>query len=104
MRKPIMMFLMLACGTLHAENYLTTTAQERYFNVVRRNLEAAADVMPADKYSFKLTDGQMSFAEWLVHSIQRNYSDCATLKSEAVPAGEKQAVGLKEKSEVSKAL
>ena len=98
------LLLMLAIGTLQAENHLTTTGTERYFNVVRRNLEASADAMPADKYSFKLTDGQMSFAQWLVHSIQRNYSDCATLKGEAVPAGERQAAGLKEKAEVVKAL
>src|ERR1043166_1872458 len=104
MRKPLLFCFVLACGALHAENNLTTTATQRYFNVVRRNLEAASDAMPADKYSFRLTDGQMTFAEWLVHSIQRNYSDCATLKSESTPAAEKQALGLKEKAEVSKAL
>jgi hypothetical protein len=67
-------------GTLLAENHLTTTATQRYFNVVRRNLEASADAMPAEKYSFQLTPGQMTFAQWLIHSTQRNYSDCATLK------------------------
>ena len=81
-----------------------TAATQRYFNVVRRNLEASADAMPAEKYSFRLTGGQMTFAEWLVHSTQRNYSDCAALKSEPVPAAEKQAAGLKEKAEVTKAL
>jgi hypothetical protein len=95
---------MVACGTLQAQNYLTTAATERYFNVVRRSLEASADVMPADKYSFRLTPGQMTFAEWLNHSTQRNYSDCAALKSESVPAGEHEAASLKEKAEVSKAL
>src|SRR5690348_7479906 len=50
--------------------------------------------MPAEKYGFKLTDGQMSFAEWLNHSTERNYSDCAALKSE--PA--------KTKGDVSQAL
>src|SRR5438874_142109 len=104
MRRTILVSCMLACGTLQAQNNLTTAATQRYFNVVRRNLEASADAMPAEKYSFRLTSGQMSFAEWLVHSIQRNYSDCAALKSESVPAGEKQAAGLKEKAEVSKAL
>src|SRR5712691_5343709 len=103
MRKTILLSC-LALGTLRAQNYLTTAATQRYFNVVRRNLEASADAMPADKYSFRLTAGQMSFAEWLVHSIQRNYSDCAALKGEAVPAGERQAASLKEKAEVSKAL
>jgi hypothetical protein len=95
---------LLALGTLQAQNNLTTAAIERYFNVVRKNLEASADAMPADKYGFRLTEGQMTFAEWLNHSTQRNYSDCAALKSEPVPAGEKQAAGLKDKAEVSKAL
>jgi hypothetical protein len=104
MKKATLLYCTLAFGTLYAQNHLTTTATERYFNVVRRNLEASADAMPADKYGFKLTDGQMSFAQWLVHSIQRNYSDCAALKSESVPAMEKQAASLKEKAEVSKAL
>src|SRR6266511_755061 len=104
MRKATLLYCTLAFGTLHAQNHLTTTATERYFNVVRRNLEASADAMPADKYAFKLTDGQMSFAQWLIHSAQRNYSDCAALKSESVPAAEKQAASLKEKAEVSKAL
>ncbi len=104
MRRTILLSCLLACGTLHAQNNLTTAATQRYFNVVRKNLEASADVMPAEKYSFRLTDGQMSFAEWLIHSTQRNYSDCAALKSESVPAAEQQAASLKEKAEVSKAL
>src|SRR6266446_1954325 len=101
MRKTILLSC-LALGTLQAQNYLTTAATQRYFNVVRRNLEASADAMPADKYSFRLTDGQMSFAEWLVHSTQRNYIECAALKSESVPSAEHQAASLKEKAEVSK--
>jgi hypothetical protein len=89
---------------LSADNNVTSTAIQRYFNVVRHNLEAAADVMPADKYSYRLTDGQMTFAEWLDHSTQRNYSDCATLKGVPVPEEEKLAAKLKDKAEVSKAL
>lgn len=98
------LYCLFVLGTLQAQNPLTTAATERYFNVVRRNLEASADLMPAEKYSFRLTDGQMTFAEWLVHSTQRNYSDCAILKSESVPGAERQAAALKTKAEVSKAL
>ena len=104
MRRTILLSCLLACGTLQAENNLTTAATQRYFNVVRRNLEASADVMPAEKYSFRLTPGQMTFAEWLNHSTQRNYSDCAVLKSEPVSEEEKRAASLKEKGEVSRAL
>lgn len=95
---------MLIFGTIQAQDSLTTTATERYFNVVRRNLEASSDAMPADKYAFRLTDGQMTFAQWLIHSTQRNYSDCAVLKSVTTPDAEKQAASLKDKAEVSKAL
>src|SRR5271165_1895268 len=53
-----------------ADNNLSTTAIQRYFNGVRKNLEASADIMPAEKYSFRPTAGQMTFAEWLNHSTQ----------------------------------
>jgi hypothetical protein len=95
---------LVALGPLLAQNHLTATATERYFDVVRSNLEQSADAMPAEKYGFRLTAGQMSFAEWLIHSAQRNYRDCAVLKGERTPAAEQQAASLKEKAEVSQAL
>ena len=104
MRTTLLICHVLLFGALRAENHLTTTATERYFNVVRRNLEASADVMPADKYSFRLTAGQMTFAEWLLHSADRNYTDCALLKSEPAPEAQHQLTSLKEKDEVAKAL
>jgi len=87
-----------------ASNPLVTTETQRYFNSVRKNLEASADAMPAEKYSFKLTDGQMTFGEWLIHSASRNYSDCASLKGEAPPNTETQLAAYKDKGAVSKAL
>jgi hypothetical protein len=89
---------------LSAQNNLKTTVTQRYFNGIRRNLEAAADAMPPEKYGFRLTDGQMSFAEWINHSTERNYSDCAMLKAEAAPEAAKKVANLKGKSEVSQAL
>jgi len=77
---------------------------QRYFAGVRKNLEGSAEAMPADKYSFRLTADQMTFGEWLVHSIERNYTDCATLKGEPVPEAQKQAASLKDKAEITKAL
>src|ERR1700685_2797311 len=104
MKTKVVFFCCLGLARLHAQNVLTTTAIERYFNPVRQSLEASADVMPADKYSFRLTDGQMSFAEWLVHSAQRNFADCAVLKGESTPEAEKHLAGLKTKAEVSAVL
>ena len=99
--KTLLLFLLTAASQAQT---LTTAAMQRYFNPVRRSLEASAEVMPADKYGFKLTDGQMSFAEWMIHSAQRNYADCATLKGESAPEAAKALAGLKGKDEVSKAL
>jgi uncharacterized damage-inducible protein DinB len=99
-------FLCLGCApaVLSAQNNLKATVTQRYFNGVRKNLEMAADAMPDAKYGFKLTEGQMSFAEWLNHSTERNYADCATLKGESAPEAAKKVAGLKDKGEVSQAL
>lgn len=94
----------LASAAMEAQNNLTSAAIQRYFNGVRRNLEAAADVMPAEKYGFRLTDGQMTFAEWLNHSTERNYTDCATLKAEPVPDAGKGRITFSSKTEVTQAL
>src|ERR1700693_871015 len=75
-RTRVLLCLCCVPAVLSAQNNLKTTLTQRYFNGVRRNLEAAADAMPDAKYGFKLTDGQMSFAEWINHSTERNYSDC----------------------------
>src|SRR5579872_3792867 len=103
MRSCLLLCLSCLPAVMSAQN-LKTTVTTRYFNGVRRNLEAAADAMPADKYGYKLTDGQMSFAEWLNHSTERNYADCATLKGEAAPDAAKAVPGLKDKAAVSQAL
>src|SRR5437588_11274519 len=94
----------LACGAIEAQSNLTSTAMQRYFNGVRRNLEAAADVMPAGKYGFRLTEGQMTFAEWLNHSTERNYTDCAMLKPEPVPDVGKEPLTFFSKVPVTQAL
>jgi len=104
MKTKLLLCLTLSCSAIFAQNNLTTAARQRYFNPVRRSLEASADVMPADKYSFKLTPDQMTFAEWLLHSAQRNFADCAVMKGESVPDAGKKLESLKSKEEVSKAL
>jgi len=106
MHLPKRLLLCICCvpALVSGQNNLKTTVIQRYFSGIRRNLEGAADAMPAAKFGFKLTDGQMSFAEWLNHSTERNYSDCAALKAEPAPDAAKNVAGLKEKAEVTKAL
>jgi uncharacterized damage-inducible protein DinB len=104
MRTTLLVCLLSVPALVPAQDNLKTTVTQRYFNGVRRNLEAAAEAMPAEKYDFKPSPGQMSFAEWLNHSTERNYSDCAALKGESAPEAAKTVATLKTKADVTKAL
>ena len=99
----IVMAIVVVMATVKAQSNLTAATQ-RYFNSIRRNLEASADAMPAEKFGYRLTEGQMTFGEWLIHSAQRNYADCAILKGETAPDAVKQLASLKTKDEIAKAL
>jgi DinB superfamily len=44
-----------------------------------KNIVAAAEVMPADKYSYQPTPQQMTFAHLIVHATMANYSLCSKL-------------------------
>ena len=98
------LILGMAVGLVAQGQVLTKSAIVRYFDPVRANIEAAAEQMPAEKYGFKLTADQMSFAEWLLHSVDRNYQDCAALKGEAVPVNLKETASLQGKPAISKAV
>jgi len=51
-----------------------------------RNMPAAAEAMPADKYAFKPTPGQMSFGELVLHVANSNNFLCSTAAGMAAPA------------------
>lgn len=41
-----------------------------------KNIEAAVELMPADKFSYRPTEPQMTFGHLVVHIIQSNYTLC----------------------------
>lgn len=63
-----------------------------------RNMIAAAEAMPADKYSFKATEQQITFGDLVAHSANANHSLCAAAAGEKAPDtpvkgnGQKQAL------------
>ncbi|MGB8541309.1 MAG: DinB family protein [Candidatus Acidiferrales bacterium] len=61
------------------------------FSVERasKNMVAAADEMPADKYSFHPTPAQMSFGKLVSHMIGSNYGLCSKISGIAAPSEEK---------------
>ena len=56
-----------------------------------RNMPGAADSMPADKYGFKPTPGQMSFGEILAHEAESNETLCAAISGSAATPSESAA-------------
>lgn len=53
----------------------------------QKNLIAAAEEMPADKYDFKPTPPQMSFAKLVMHIAESNNYLCAKISDSPEPKG-----------------
>lgn len=87
-----------------AQGPLTTVNIQRYYTPVRLFLQGAADVMPADKFGFKLAPEQMTFGQWINHATERNYVDCAILKGETNPMPKAKTDRLEAKAEIVAAL
>jgi hypothetical protein len=104
MKAAVVIAVALAASPAFAQGPLTTTNIQRYYMPVRIFLQAAADVMPAEKYTFKIAPEQMDFGQWINHSTERNYLDCAILKGEPNPMPKAKTDLLKTKPEIVAAL
>jgi hypothetical protein len=51
----------------------------------QKNIPAAVDAMPADKFSYKPTPDQMSFAHLVIHIAESNNAMCAKLANAPAP-------------------
>lgn len=60
-------------------------AMARFWQTAERNMPAAAEAMPAEKYGFKPTPQQMSFGHIIAHETQSNEMLCGALSGH--PAG-----------------
>lgn len=66
---------------LQAQNPLSEEAQQAW-NRTRGNLMAAAEKMPADKYSFKPAPESQSFGELVAHTASSAMGTCSALTGE----------------------
>jgi hypothetical protein len=69
---------------------------------VGKNLMAAADLMPADKYSYKPTPVQMSYADVIVHLQQGNDLLCGLIGGVKAPTRSKMTATAPKDSLVSR--
>lgn len=60
-------------------------ATRRWLQVEANNLIAAAEEMPADKYAFRPTAAQMTFAKLMTHIVESNRYMCSGIGGEPLP-------------------
>jgi len=60
-------------------------ATRRWLRVEAANLTEAAEEMPADKYTFRPTPEQMTFAKLMTHVVESNRYMCSGIGGEALP-------------------
>jgi hypothetical protein len=91
----------LACGALHAQTTspLITEAKASYTSV-KTNLMKAAEKMPDDAYSFRITPDNQTWAERVAHVATSAMGSCARVKGEQKQAN----LGSNSKADLSAAL
>lgn len=62
-------------------------ATRSWLKMEAKNLMAAADEMPADKYDFCPTPQEMTFGHLMSHIIETNHYMCSSIAGQPVPKG-----------------
>lgn len=93
MKSTFALFLLLAAAAaLAQEKSPVTSVVKEILPRQQKNLVAAVEEMPADKFSYHPTEGQMSFGHLVVHIIESNNHLCSKIGDVA----EVKTTGLKE--------
>ena len=83
MRSTLLLMLLLstaAWGQNPVSDALRSTLTDRAKNTI-----AAAEEMPAEKYSYKPTPAQQPYEHWVSHAAQANYFICSKLTDATPP-------------------
>ncbi len=80
----MVMVLATAAWSQQATNPVTSAVRE-VLQERQKNLVAAAEAMPAEKYSFHPTTPQMTFGHLVMHVAKSNYFLCAKIGENAAP-------------------
>jgi hypothetical protein len=62
-----------------------------------KNTVAAAEAMPAEKYTYKPTEAQVPFGHWVSHATSANYLLCGKLTDATPPAADVKETDPKDK-------
>jgi hypothetical protein len=73
----VLVFCALAASSFAQKKNPVTTVIKEIMPRQSKNLQGAVDTMPPDKFSFKPTEGQVTFGHLVSHIIESNYYLCA---------------------------
>jgi DinB superfamily len=73
----VLVFCALAATSFAQKKNPVTTVIKEIMPRQQKNLQGAVETMPADKFSFKPTEPQMTFGHLMSHVIESNYYLCA---------------------------
>jgi hypothetical protein len=84
MRRIVVVFCLLSLSGLAQTKNPVSTVINEILPRQSKNIQAAVDLMPADKFNFKPTEPQITFGHLVAHIIGSNYALCS--KASDVPA------------------
>jgi uncharacterized damage-inducible protein DinB len=95
MKRALFVFLLLATAALAQEKNPVTSAVKEMLPRQQKNLVAAVEEMPADKFSYHPTEQQITFGHLVLHIIQSNNGLCSRIGDvpETKPTGLKESDG-----------
>ena len=77
--------LLLATTTALAQKNPVSDAARSVLERYAKNIPAAVEQMPADKFSYKPTDGQITFGHLVLHTVEANNLFCSKLSGQETP-------------------
>ena len=89
MKLPVILAVFVSCFGLASaqDSHALVDAMVKHYQSSRELTLAVADAMPAENYSFKATDAEMSFGEQMNHIANANVNYCATAMDAKSPFG-----------------
>ena len=85
MKRVVCVVVIMAAGLLAQEKKPVTTAAHEIAASRGKNLVAAAEEMPADKYDYRPTPAQVTFGHMVMHTARSNYFLCSKISGAEAP-------------------
>jgi len=97
MKNVLALVLVMSAGLFAQEKNPVSTAAHEIFSGRVKNVLAAAEEMPADKYDYRPTPAQITFGHMVMHSAKANYFLCSKISGTEAPKSDIKDTDAKDK-------